>query len=220
MGNVALNGSPAFRYLDVELLPGETIITEAGSMASMDASLNLKTRFNGGIIGGLVRRFLGGESLFINEFSNPSNVARKLTLTAPTPGDIRAIEVSEAGICMQPGAFIASSTGVTVKVRYAGIASFIAREGLFKLHARGPGMLWFGGYGAIVERDLNGEFIVDSGHLIAYDPSIKLKLQLSSGIIGSFLSGEGVVTRLEGKGKVYLQTRSVTGLASWANAKF
>lgn len=220
MGNVVLNGSTAFRYLDVELLPSETIITEAGSMATMDASISLKTRFNGGFFGGLIRHFLGGESLFINALSNPTNVPRRLTLTAPTPGDVRALEISEKGVCMQPGAFIASSTGVSINVRYAGIASFIAREGLFKLHARGPGMLWFGGYGAIVERDLDGELIVDSGHLIAYDPSIKLKLQLPSGIIGSFFSGEGVVTRLEGKGKVYLQTRSVTGLASWANAKW
>jgi uncharacterized protein (AIM24 family) len=61
--------------------------------------------------------------------------------------------------------------------------------------------------------------IVDSGHLIAYDPGVRLKLQLSNGIFGSFFGGEGLVTRVEGNGRIFIQTRSVPGLASWSNSK-
>ncbi len=167
-----------------------------------------------------MRKFLGGESLFINRFSNPSDRPRKMTLTAPTPGDVCAMQVTAEGFCLQPGAFIACTPGVKIGVKFAGLVSFIAREGLFKLVASGTGTVWFGGYGAILERQLDGEVIVDSGHLISYAPNIRLKLQLPSGLIGSFLSGEGVVTRLEGKGRYYLQTRSLSGLAAWANSKW
>jgi uncharacterized protein (TIGR00266 family) len=220
MANIKLQGSSAFRYMDLELAPGESIITEAGSMATMDPAVTMQTKFNGGFFGALIRKFLGGESLFINTFSNSTQQPRRMTLTAPTPGDVRAMPVTAEGLCLQPGAFIACTPGVKISVKYAGIVSFIAREGLFKLVAKGSGTVWFGGYGSILERSLDGEVIVDSGHLISYDPGIRLKLQLPSGIIGSFLSGEGVVTRLEGKGRYYIQTRSVTGLAAWANSKW
>ena len=67
---------------------------------------------------------------------------------------------------------------------------------------------------------MKGELIVDTGHLVAYDPQMKLKLQMAGGIISSFTSGEGLVTRVEGNGKVWIQTRSLQGLGSWINRFF
>jgi len=220
VADVQLKGGTAFRYLDVTLAPGESIVTEAGAMASMAAELELESKFNGGFFVGLARAFLGGESLFINTYSNPTDKARHLTLTSPTPGDVGSVTLREGeSICLESGAYICSTPGVRLSLRFAGFTSFIAREGLFKLVMHGPGTVWFGSYGAIEERQVSGEVIVDSGHLIGYDPQIRLKLQLSSGIVGSFMSGEGLVTRVEGNGRMFIQTRSVTGLASWANSK-
>ena len=220
MADVQLKGGTAFRYLDVTLAPGESIVTEAGAMATIAADLELYSKFNGGFFVGLARALLGGESLFINTYSNPTDKARHLTLTSPTPGDVGSVTLREGeSICLESGAYICSTPGVRLSLRFAGFTSFIAREGLFKLVMHGPGTVWFGSYGAIEERQVSGEVIVDSGHLIGYDPQIRLKLQLSSGIVGSFLSGEGLVTRVEGNGRMFIQTRSVTGLASWANSK-
>ena len=120
---------------------------------------------------------------------------------------------------MQPGAYLASTDGVNLGIKWAGLVSFIAREGLFKLVASGTGKLYFGAYGGLIEHQVNGEFIVDSGHLVAYDPDIKLRLQLAGGIFSSFFSGEGLVTRLAGNGRVYLQSRSLNGLTDWINPK-
>ena len=39
-------------------------------------------------------------------------------------------------------------------------------------------------------------------------------------VFGSFLGGEGFVSRLEGSGKYIIQTRSLSGLASWINPRF
>ncbi len=215
-----IKGNQAFRYLEVELAPGESITAEAGAMASMDAALDLRATFNGGLLAGLARKFLGSESLFINHFTNHSSAPKKLTLTTQHPGDVCEVKLENSAINLESGAYVCSTEGVQLRLRWAGLASFLAREGLFKLVAAGTGSVWFGGYGAFIKKDLQGEHIIDSGHLVAYDPGIRLKTQLSSGVVGSMLSGEGLVTRLEGSGSFWLQTRSLSGLADWVNPRF
>ncbi len=217
---VNIKGSDAFAYLEVELAPGESIITESDAMSSMAADLDLKTRLNGGFFTALLRKFLGGETFFINHFINNGNAARKLTVVQPTPGGIRCVALSGNSFCFQPGAFLACTEGVTLGLKWAGLVSWIAREGLFKLEVSGQGQVWYGAYGALLEKEIDGEYIVDTSHLVAYDPSIKLKLQLAGGIFSSFFGGEGLVTRVVGKGRIVVQTRSLEGLASWANPKF
>jgi len=102
-------------------------------------------------------------------------------------------------------------------VKWAGFASLIAKEGLFKLIISGNGTVVYGSYGAMVEKVIEGEYIVDSSHLVAYEPHMKLKIQLAGGLISSITSGEGLVTRVVGSGKIILQSRSMTGLAGWIN---
>lgn len=216
---IELKGSAAFSYLDVELAPGETLITEPDAMASMAADLDLDAKFNGGFFKGLLRKFLGGESLFINYFSNNTNGLRNLTVVQPTPGALRCVELHGNSFCLQPGAFLACTPGVTISLRWAGFVSLIAREGLFKLEVSGNGQVWYGAYGELLEREVDGEFIVDSGHLVGYEPQMQLKLQLAGGIFSSLFGGEGLVTRLQGKGKIIIQTRSLSGLAGWLNPK-
>lgn len=215
-----IHGSPSFAYIDAQLDPGESIVTESDAMASMAAELDLKARFNGGIISAICKRFLGGESLFVSEYTNNSSDTLNLTLTQGTPGDITMMELSEGqSLCLQPGAYICSTKDVSLKVRWAGFASGIAREGFFKLMAKGPGQIWFGSYGGLVEKEIDGEYIVDTSHLVAYEPQIKLKLQLAGGLFSSFFGGEGLVTRVEGQGKIWIQTRSLSGLAGWINPR-
>lgn len=215
-----IEGRPAFAYLQVTLQPGEAIIAESDAMASMAAELDLRTRFNGGFWRGLARKYFGGESLFINRYSNGSDRPRSLTLVQPTPGDVLCQELRAGETWyLQPGAFLAADESVTLGLKWAGLVSFIAREGLFKMAVTGPGRVWYGAYGALLERALDGELIVDTSHLVAYSPGIRLKLQLAGGLFASFFGGEGLVTRLEGQGKVVVQTRSLSGLTSWINPK-
>jgi len=217
---IELKGSQAFSYIEVELQPGETIISESDAMSSMDAELDLTAKLNGGFFKGLLRKYLGGESLFINHFTNNTNKAGRMTLVQSTPGEIRQRKMNGDEIYLQPGAFVACSERVTLSLEWAGIVSFIAREGLFRLKASGNGDLFYGAYGALLEREIDGEYIVDTSHLVAYEPGIKLKLQLAGGIFSSFFGGEGLVTRVEGKGKIIIQSRSITGLTGWLNPKF
>ena len=79
-----IHGSPSFAYLEVELAPGESIVAESDAMSSMAADLDLQANFNGGFFKGLLRKFLGGESLFVTTALIPSPMIRRsFTTTAP-----------------------------------------------------------------------------------------------------------------------------------------
>ena len=212
-----IEGKPSFAYLHVDLEPGESVAGESDAMASMDADLDMKAGFNGGFFSGLCKKFLGGESLFINTFINNTNETKRVTLVQGTPGDMQKLELNGGSYCLQPGAYISSTPDINLGVKWAGIGSFIGREGLFKLHVSGQGTVWFGAYGGLIEKEVDGEFIVDTSHLVGYEPQMQLKTQLAGGIFSSFFSGEGLVTRVVGKGKIVIQTRSMSGLSSWLN---
>jgi len=215
-----VNGGPAFSYIDVDLEPGESITSESDAMSSMHADIDLTASFNGGFLRGLLKKYLGGETLFISKFTNNSNNTKRVTLVQPIPGDIKCITLKDSSYHLQPGAFLAATDGVKLGLGWAGFVSFIAREGLFRLIVSGTGDVWYGAYGALLEKEIDGEYIVDTSHLVAYDPSIQLKLQLAGGIFSSFFGGEGLVTRVVGKGTIVIQTRSISGLTSWLNPKF
>jgi uncharacterized protein (TIGR00266 family) len=214
-----IEGAPSFAYIHVDLDPGESIVAESDAMASMDAALDMKAVFNGGFLSALLKRFLGGESLFVNVFTNNTRAPRRVTLVQKTPGDIKEIQIKGNALCVQPGAYVASTLGVRLGLRWAGITSFIAREGLFKLLVSGEGRLWIGAYGGILFKDVSAPFIVDTSHLVAYEPSVRLKARLAGGIFSSFFGGEGIVTRLEGRGKIAIQTRSLEGLRDYINPR-
>lgn len=215
--NSEILGKPSFAYINVDLEPGESIVAESDAMSSMSPELDMKASFNGGFFSGLAKKFFGGESLFVNTFTNNTSEAKRVTLVQATPGDIIAIDLNNESYCLQPGAYIASTPGLKLGVKWAGFASWLGKEGLFKLQVSGTGRLFYGAYGGLLEREVDGEFIVDTSHLVAYEPQLNLKVQLAGGLFSSFFSGEGLVTRIEGKGKIIIQTRSMSGLADWTN---
>ncbi len=214
-----IKGGAAFGYVEVELAAGETLIAESDSMSSMSADLDVTAKLNGGFWVGLARKFFGGETLFLNHYSNNTSSTRKLTIVQPTPGELLCVELNGDAICLQPGAFLACTPEITYNLRWAGFVSWFAGEGLFKYTVSGKGNVWFGAYRALVEKEVDGEYIVDTSHLVAYDPSFKLKLQLAGGLFSSFFGGEGFVTRMQGKGRVIIQTRSLSGFTGWINPR-
>lgn len=215
---IKTEGKPVFAYVVVDLEPGETMVAESDAMSSMSANLDMTAKFNGGLFVGLLKKYLGGESLFVNHFTNNTSAPLQLHLTQPTPGDIEVKDLDgTSSYCIQNGSYIASTSGVKLGVKWAGLGSLIGGEGLFKLVVSGTGKVVFGAYGGLLQKEINGEYIVDTGHLVAYEPTMKLKPQLAGGIFSSLFGGEGFVTRVEGKGTIWIQTRNISGLASWIN---
>ncbi len=214
---ITFEGKPSFTFMHVDLEPGETIVAESGAMTSMDSNLDMEAKFNGGFFSGLIKKYLGGESLFVNHFINKSNTTKRVTLTQVTPGDMKQMELAGNSFCLQPGAYICSSPGVKLGLKWAGIASFIAREGLFKLIVSGNGTVVYGAHGTLIEKRIEGEYIVDSGHLVGYEPHMELSIQMAGGLISSVTSGEGLVTRIKGSGNIVKQSRHIGGFVGWIN---
>ena len=203
---------PAFATIFATLDPGESITAEAGAMVSMDSMLTMTTEFSGGFFPALAQRIFGGESLFVNIFTNNTSRPLQVVLSQSVVGDIAEIDLKGRELYFQPGAHIAHTPGVTMNVGWAGFTSWFMGEGLFKLKIGGKGKVFFGAYGGITKKTIKGQFIVDNSHLVAYEPGIQMGVKLSGGLFGSLTSGEGLVNRLSGNGDIYLQSRSFDGL--------
>ena len=113
------------------------------------------------------------------------------------------------------GGFLACTPGVNIKAKFGGLKALFSGEGAFLLEASGSGDLFFNSFGGVVEKQINGEFIVDTGHVVAFDPSLDYKITGMGSFKSTMLSGEGMVMRFSGNGKLYLQTRNVSSIASW-----
>ena len=83
------------------------------------------------------------------------------------------------------------------------------------LRIRGQGTVFFNAYGAVVEKQVNGAMVVDTGHLVAFEPTLQYQIRGMGGLKQTLLSGEGLVMKFEGVGKIYLQTRHLSGLVGW-----
>ncbi|MBE9223146.1 TIGR00266 family protein [Cyanobacterium stanieri LEGE 03274] len=210
---------PAFATIFVTLQPREKITAEAGAMVSMDGGITIKTEFSGGFFPALMRRFFGGESLFVNVFQNNTNVPQTLVLSQAMIGDIEHKKLSSKPFCLQPGAYIAHTPGAKMGVRWAGFSSWFAGEGLFKLQFTGKGQVLFGSYGGLTQKEVSGDFVVDNSHLVAYEGDLKMNIGLSGNLLSSMTSGEGFVNRITGRGTIYLQSRSISGLVGFLRPK-
>lgn len=210
---------PSFGNVAVTLTPGEEIVAESGAMVSMSSTTSMRTQTRGGFMTALGAKLFGGETFFVNRFGAATGSA-EVVLAASTPGDVMRVDLAGEAINLETGALLAYGPGVKVSTRFAGFRHWIAREGLFKLRVEGTGPAWIGGYGQVVVREIDGSLIVDTGHVLAFEPTLSQTLKLSGGIFSSLFGGEGLVSKFEGRGRLWLQTRNLKGLADWANSQF
>ena len=206
-----LDGKPDFSLLTVTIPAGETLRVEASAMAAMDTNIRMKTRFKGGF-----KRFLSGESLFINEFS-AEGAPGEIAIAPGAPGDLQHVYLTNETIYLQNSAFVASSMGITVETKWQGLKKgFFSGESFFLIKCSGTGSLWFNTYGAIIELDNTDEsLVIDTGHIVAFTEGLSYDITRLAGYKSLFLSGEGLVCRFRGTGKVWIQTRKTQPFASW-----
>ncbi|HBW48213.1 TPA: TIGR00266 family protein, partial [bacterium] len=88
-------------------------------------------------------------------------------------------------------------------------------SGLFILEASGTGDLFASGYGIISEETVKGSMTVDTGHLVAWEPSLTYRIKRVGSWKSTLLSGEGLVVEFSGMGKILICSRNVSSLVSW-----
>ena len=202
---------PDFAFLTVKIPANETLKVEASAMAAMDTHIQMKTKMKGGF-----SRFLTGESLFINEFTAAGGMG-KIQIAPGSPGDMEHLYLERGEIVyLQNSAYVASAMSVQVESKWQGfVKGFFSGEALFLIRCTGPGDLWFSTYGAMIEIDVDGDYVVDTGFIVAFTEGLQYDVQRVGGYKSLFLSGEGLVCRFRGTGKVWIQTRQVQPLGWW-----
>ena len=206
---------PSYSLAVVNMDRGEEIVAEAGAMVSMSSGIQIETKARGGILGGLARSFLGGESFFLNTFKAVE--PGEITLAPALPGDVVHLELNNETLLVQSGSYMACSTDISVDTQWGGAKTFFSKEGLFLLRLQGRGGLFLSSYGAIHDKVLKpGEkYIVDTGHMVAFDPEVEYRVTRVGGLKSTLFSGEGLVVELTGPGRVYIQSRSTDAFLSW-----
>ena len=161
---------PSYSLLRLLLQPGEQLQAESGAMVSMTPNIQMQTQARGGILGGLKRAVLGGESFFINTFTCQGSVG-EMTLAPALPGDLMHIPMAGGVMMLQSGAFICSSPTVSMDTSWGGAKGFFSGTGAFLLRCQGEGDLFVSSYGALhpVELQAGQSYIVDTGHIVAFE---------------------------------------------------
>ena len=218
------------QFVEVELDPNEATVAEAGGMMYMDDGIDMETIFGdgsapqSGFLGALMgagKRLLTGESLFMTVFLNRASNKRRIAFGAPYPGKIVPVHLAELGgeLIAQKDSFLAAAKGVSVGIafqRRLGVGLF-GGEGFIMQRLQGDGWAFVHAGGTLQERTLSaGEVIrVDTGCIVAFQPSIQYDIEYVGKIKSALFGGEGLFfATLRGPGRVWLQSLPLSRLAN------
>ena len=216
--DVAVRHSPSFAAARITLAPNEQVRAESGAMMATSYGLGVASSTQGGVLKGLKRSFLGGESLFVTTFTAPAeggwvDVAHHLA------GDVVVRSITpEQPISITRGCWLASGSGVELDTKWGGFKNLFGGEGGFLVRASGSGTVLLACYGALDTIQLGaGESItIDSGHVVAFDPAVTSQLRkVAGGVVQTLKSGEGFVFDFTGPGWVMTQSRNPSALEAW-----
>ena len=211
---------PSYSLLEVHLPPEGKITAEAGAMTYMTSNIEVETRTRireGGFWRTIKISLLGGETLFINDYTARGSSGKVGFVSAPL-GDITRLEVSrERGYIIQSSAYIASTSGVHLDTEWQGFTRGLFGQNLFMIKTLGEGDVFINTFGAIDKHELkSGEtLVVDNFHLAALSTTCKYKVRMFGGLKSTLLGGEGLVTDITGPGEVYIQTKNPMEFVNW-----
>jgi uncharacterized protein (TIGR00266 family) len=208
----------AFTMLKVNLNANEILKAESGAMVAMSETIDVEGKMEGGVLGGL-GRMLTGEKFFFQKLV-ASRGAGEVLLAPSTPGDLMAIDITPSTpYIVQKDGFLAGSDSLEISTKMQNLTKgLFSGEGFFVINVSGSGTLFVSSFGAIHEVDIpTGEsLIIDNAHLVAWPANVEYNIEkASSGWVSSFTSGEMLVCRFRGPGKVFIQSRNPQGFGDW-----
>ncbi|GET40202.1 TIGR00266 family protein [Microseira wollei] len=215
-----IDHAPAYASLRLNLKANQTVLVESGAMAAMDPWIKMKSKVKGGLMKGL-GRLVSGESFFVSEFTAEGRPG-ELYISPGVPGDIQHYYLNGNALMIQSSGFVAASKTVEIDTKFQGFKGFFSGESLFLLRATGEGDIWFSSYGGIVEIPVTGDYIVDTGYIVAFEDSLNYNVEMLGGLSfkglkTGILGGEGLVCRFSGQGRLWVQSRELYSLINFLN---
>lgn len=215
------------QFVEIELDPRETVIAEAGAMVYMDQSISFEVKMgdgstpNQGLMDKLLSagsRILTGESLFLTHFTNQGGVKSHVAFAAPYPGTIVPIDLKQMRntIIVQKDGFLCAAMGTKLSIflnRRLG-AALVGGEGFILQKLEGDGMLFIHAGGTVIDRYLNNETLrIDTGCVVAFEPSLDFDIEAAGSLKSMVFGGEGLfLATIRGTGRVWLQSMPIRKL--------
>ena len=208
---VEIFSGPGNSAAKINLAPNETCTAEAGAMISMSHDMSVDTtthkKGSGGVLKG-AKRLFAGESFFLNHFT-PGPGGGEVWVAPTLAGDMMAYELANEKMIVQGGSFVAAEPGVEIDLGWEGFKSLFSGESLFWIHLSGSGKVVLNSFGAIYPVSVDGDYIVDTGHIVAFNETLDFSItKAGKSWVGSFLGGEALVCKFSGKGTVWCQSHN------------
>ena len=216
------------QFVEVELDPGETVIGEAGAMMFLDSDVKFETKLGDGSdpdqgklrsFWGAAKRVMSQESFFITHFTNEGRGKQTVAFSAEFPGKIVPMDLGALGgeIIAQKDAFLCAALGTKLDIAFQRpMAGLFGGEGFILQRLQGDGLAFVSVGGTVIERELRNEkVLVDTGCLVAFEPSVDYSIEQVDGLKSWLFGGEGLfLASLSGYGKVWLQSLPFSRLAN------
>lgn len=199
---------------------GEVCTCESGAMIAMSGNMQVETttykkgkKNKGGVLKA-VKRLFSGESLFMNHF-NPEGGNGELYLGTDLAGDMMVYELDNESLIVQGSSFVASEHDVDLDTGWNGFKSILSGESIFWINLKGSGKVVLNSFGAIYPVEVDGDYIVDTGHIVAFNETLDFTItKAGKSWLHSFLGGEGLVCKFHGKGTVWCQSHNPDSFGS------
>jgi uncharacterized protein (TIGR00266 family) len=214
-------------FLHVSMKQGEKIYCESNAMVMMESTLELKGRMAGGLGAALMRTFANGESFFQQHIEAVRGDGDCL-LSPTLPGAMQVIDVGQRQYMLSDGAFVAATFGVDLRVRTQNIGNAIFGQsgGFFITETQGTGQLVVSGFGSIsqLEVEPGKDVVIDNAHVVCWDSALRYDISVTTGgggggflgsLVNSVTSGEGMVLRFSGAGKILVCSRNRDNFVAW-----
>jgi uncharacterized protein (TIGR00266 family) len=214
---------PGYTLCICRLDQGDKVMAESGAMVTQDAHIRMETSASagkglGGLLKGLGRKMFLGESFFRNTFHAESGPG-EVTFAPKLPGDIMVYEMRGQDMIVQQTSYLAAAPTVEIETKWGGFKSFFGEGRMFWIRAFGSGPLALNAFGAIKEIQVDGYFTIDTGHIVAFEPTLSFSIKRVGSWFSTFFSSEGLVCRFAGSGKLFIQTRNPNEFGSLIGAK-
>ena len=209
--NIELLYRPGNTAAKISLAEKEICTAESGAMIAMSGNMDITTSTHKKKSGGLfkaMKRMIAGESMFLNHFE-PKGGSGELILGTGLAGDMMTLELNNESLIVQGSSYLACEHGIDIDLGWQGFKSFISGESVFWVNLKGTGKIVVSSFGAIYPVEVDGEYIVDTGHIVAFNETLDFSItKAGKSWLHSFLGGEGLVCKFNGKGTVWCQSHN------------
>jgi len=215
------------QFVEIELDPRETVIAEAGTMVYMEQGITFEVKMGDGsspdqgLMGKLFQagsRIITGESLFLTHFIINGNMKSRVAFAAPYPGTIIPVDLRQMrnSLIVQKDGFLCAAMGtklsITLNKRIG--AGLLGGEGFILQKLEGDGKAFVHAGGTVIEKQLNNETLrIDTGCVVAFEPTLDFDIEASGSMKSMVFGGEGLfLATMRGTGKVWLQSMPIRKL--------